>query len=250
MKVIYEPNGRAREYSPLALNVYNSCDFGCTYCYAKRFNRGVVEPRKDIIANLRKQLEEETITKQVLLSFLSDPYCLEEQEYKIMPQILEILLEFNIPIAILTKGVTVLRDFNLLKQFKRCQLGATLTYFEFYNKKHDFEPYAPSTCYRIDMLHRTYNQGIKTFVSFEPVISPLETFRLMEVAKDYAHHYRIGKWNHDKRANEIDWLQFGTDAVEYCRSINKPVYIKNDLAEAMPGFQFRAEERNPELYEI
>lgn len=34
MSVIYEPRGRAREYAPLACNVYSGCDHGCKYCYA------------------------------------------------------------------------------------------------------------------------------------------------------------------------------------------------------------------------
>ena len=34
MNVIYEPKGRAREYSPLACNLYMGCTHGCKYCYA------------------------------------------------------------------------------------------------------------------------------------------------------------------------------------------------------------------------
>ena len=39
MRTIYEPQGRAREYSPLALNHYQGCDHACTYCYARSINR-------------------------------------------------------------------------------------------------------------------------------------------------------------------------------------------------------------------
>lgn len=35
LKVIYNPKGRAREYSEYALNIYNGCDFGCKYCLDK-----------------------------------------------------------------------------------------------------------------------------------------------------------------------------------------------------------------------
>ena len=32
---IYEPRTRAREYCDLAVNIYDSCPHGCTYCYAR-----------------------------------------------------------------------------------------------------------------------------------------------------------------------------------------------------------------------
>ena len=34
MSVIYTPKGAAREYSPLALNLYLQCTHACKYCYA------------------------------------------------------------------------------------------------------------------------------------------------------------------------------------------------------------------------
>ncbi|MFW5803546.1 MAG: hypothetical protein ACOCWJ_06470 [Verrucomicrobiota bacterium] len=36
MKIIYEPKGRAREYAPLACNLFWGCPHGCRYCYAPR----------------------------------------------------------------------------------------------------------------------------------------------------------------------------------------------------------------------
>ena len=37
MQAIYKPKGRALEYAPdgLALNIYDSCPHGCTYCFAR-----------------------------------------------------------------------------------------------------------------------------------------------------------------------------------------------------------------------
>ena len=37
--VIYEPKGKAGEYSKLAANIYNGCGHGCEYCFAPAFLR-------------------------------------------------------------------------------------------------------------------------------------------------------------------------------------------------------------------
>ncbi len=37
--LIYVPKGRAREYSPLALNLYRGCEHRCSYCYCPRIDR-------------------------------------------------------------------------------------------------------------------------------------------------------------------------------------------------------------------
>ena len=56
MSIIYEPTGKAREYSPLAANFYDGCDHGCKYCYAPGIRRKEridyrdnVRPRSDIV---------------------------------------------------------------------------------------------------------------------------------------------------------------------------------------------------------
>jgi DNA repair photolyase len=56
MNVVYEPRGRAREYSGLACNLYRGCTHGCRYCYAPACMRttgekwhAIAEPRTDIL---------------------------------------------------------------------------------------------------------------------------------------------------------------------------------------------------------
>lgn len=43
MKPIYKPKGAALEYCDLTLNIYDSCNYGCAYCFsldrAKRFGK-------------------------------------------------------------------------------------------------------------------------------------------------------------------------------------------------------------------
>ena len=74
MKIIYTPQGRAREYSPLALNIYNGCDHRCSYCYIKTMNSALLSsdnpvPRKDFIKGLTADAKVCDRNTQVLLSF-------------------------------------------------------------------------------------------------------------------------------------------------------------------------------------
>ncbi|MFZ5453843.1 MAG: hypothetical protein ACOZF2_18480 [Thermodesulfobacteriota bacterium] len=39
MAIIYEPRGKAREYSPLAANLYRGYAHACVYCFAPQAAR-------------------------------------------------------------------------------------------------------------------------------------------------------------------------------------------------------------------
>ena len=81
--VIYEPRGKAREYSQLAANLYRGCGHRCVYCYApdsthatkKDFH--IPKPRENVLEKLildSKELQRERSTALVLLCFTCDPY--------------------------------------------------------------------------------------------------------------------------------------------------------------------------------
>ena len=80
MRVIYEPAGKAREYSALALNLYNGCKNGCLYCYVPNFCKkdknqfhSKVEVRQGILKKLVIDCRA-GISEKVLMCFTSDPY--------------------------------------------------------------------------------------------------------------------------------------------------------------------------------
>jgi DNA repair photolyase len=82
MNVIYEPKGRAREYSELACNLYHGCTHGCLYCYAPVCMRTTgedwhskAEPRAHVLAKLEKDAAALSgDSRKILFCFLSDPY--------------------------------------------------------------------------------------------------------------------------------------------------------------------------------
>lgn len=234
-KLIYEPKGKAKEYANLALNIYNGCSHGCKYCYApacmhkthEQFS--VVTPRS--MAGLEKDckiLQDVGCTEQIHLCFTCDPYQPIEQELGHTRNTLEIIKSHGLSVLILTKGGTIAqRDFDLLDASD--SFGITLTCD---NEKdtNEWEPGAAAYFERIENLEAAKRNGIKTWVSFEPVLYPAQTLWLIEQVEHIADMVKLGKLNHNKHAQNIDWHKYAHDAVDLVTRLRLPYYVKVDLA--------------------
>jgi DNA repair photolyase len=262
-KPIYKPTGRALEYSPYALNIYNGCSHGCTYCYAPNVMRrtkedyfSTVSIKKNLFDDLRKQLfyEHETIDEQVLISFIGDAYSPSPDKNLSIRGCLKILHEFNIPTAILTKGGTrCLQDIDLFKMFgDMIQVGQSITWWAKGNEPVPHEPYAMPIGDRIDALKVLKAHGIRTFASFEPVFDIEASLDALRVCADCecVDDYKIGKLNHDPKANTMNWEYFLTKALEILRPMGKLVYIKNDLKACCPSIQLTEVEKCATFHHI
>jgi len=62
----------------------------------------------------------------IWISSVTDPYQSVEEEYKITQKILQKLLLYQFPITVLTKSKLVLRDIDIFRQFKKCEIGMTI----------------------------------------------------------------------------------------------------------------------------
>ncbi len=242
MAGIYEPSGAAREYSPLALNHIKGCDHGCIYCYVpnimKRFDSGYVHTNvymmeeKKLLNQIRNSAKKhENTDKQVLLSFLTDPYSHFNNTTKLTRKVLLILLENRIPVSILTKGgKNVLQDLDIIKEFgANIQVGASLTFTNDLDSK-KWEKNAALPQERFETLQILHDNGIKTWASMEPVIFPDQSLEIMNLTKDFVDSYKIGKLNHFKNhEKKFDWTKFLSDTVAIMRNNNSNFYIKKDL---------------------
>jgi DNA repair photolyase len=242
MAAIYEPKGAAREYSPLALNYITGCDHGCVYCYVpklmKRFRADYVHSNvyikeesklmKEVLASAKKH---QNSPAQVFLSFLTDPYSHFNKKTRLTRRVLEILLEYKIPVSILSKGgANILDDIDVIKRFgPNIQVGGSLTFTsEKDSKKWEKNGALPQE--RFDTLHLLHLEGVRTWASMEPVIYPDQSLEIMEITKDYIDGYKIGKLNHfQNHEKKFDWNKFLRDSVSTMRRNNKLFYIKEDL---------------------
>ena len=247
MSYIYEPKGKAREYSPLALNTYSGgCDHGCRYCYCSGIMRGAwgteAKPRNMSAAILQREARQSA--KQILLSFIADPYCSGEQTHRKTRAALNVLASERCSVAILSKGGSrCLDDLDIFKAWpeSRIKVGATLT-FNSAALSSEWEPGAATPADRVDTLRQLHNAGVETWASIEPVIVPSESLAIIEASLPYCNAYKVGRWNHDARSNSIDWAEFGKAAVDMIRAAGKRLYVKHDLRPHLPDGYLTSQE--------
>ena len=236
MPVIYQPRGKAREYSELACNLFTGCTHACKYCYCPSIMRKSLEewsgnphPRSRIIQQLENEAKKMTgCEKELLFSFMSDPYQNEESAY-ITRCALEIMQNYNFKkVNVLTKaGFRALKDFDLLKK-NGWKFGSTII-FRNESLRAEWEPGAPSIQSRYEAIKEASAQGIYTWVSVEPVVNTDEALKVMADLKQYVDFWKIGKLNHHKEIeSKINWGRFLSDTKKELMGME--YYIKKDLA--------------------
>lgn len=231
MKPIYEPRGAAKEYGDLALNIYTGCPHRCYYCFAPSVLRrdrekfhSDVRPRENIIEETRRQLERDGITgKLIHLCFTCDPY---PTGYDTTPtrEIIKLLKAYGNHVQILTKG-SGRNDFDLLDE--NDWYGVTISGGE----SKENEPGArilPTRLLDIDIAH---NKGIKTWISFEPVLNDEVVKCIIQRWYGLVDKVKIGKLNY--HPSNIDWKAFGVEAEALCRKLGLDYTIKESLLREM-----------------
>jgi len=243
MRTIYRPEGRAAEYSHLAINIYNGCDHNCRYCYVskmpqwrgKDFFKTPAKPREGLLAALTKEAPKYAGTdERVLLCFSCDPYIPAELEHRLTSDVIKILSEHKIPFQVLTKAGTVAaRDFKFYGPDDLYAVTMTTLKRQI---SRNIEPGAAIPESRILSLRLAKLVKIKTWLSLEPVLDAAESLEIIRQTHKLVDLYKIGILNYE--SNEIDWRKFGRDAIALCRELGKDYFIKADLAKYLDGIPF------------
>ncbi|MCR5162549.1 MAG: radical SAM protein [Thermoguttaceae bacterium] len=242
MYVVYEPKGRAREYSDLACNLYMGCPHGCKYCFAPSCMHKTAEywhteitPRKNVISLFAKDARSlRGDSRKILFSFLSDPYQPLEKELHLTRQALEIVKTYHLKSQILTKGSYELirDDFDLMKE-AGTELGITISFMDD-TQRQEWEPAAASVEERVRTLREAHELGIRTWVSLEPVLNAEQGLQVIRALTPFVDYWKVGKLNHMKEIEQqIDWKKFGQEAVQILNDNGANYYIKNDLMNIM-----------------
>lgn len=159
------------------INAYTGCMHSCKYCYAnfiKKFTGhsedwGSFTDIKIHAAHILAKEMKKAYPGRIMMSTVTDPYNPLERKYKITRKILEVLLPYNWPMHILTKSDLVVRDIDLLKQFKNLRVG-----FSFFNHSAEdvinFELGTSTPKNRIKALQELDKHNIRTYAFVAPLL--------------------------------------------------------------------------------
>lgn len=170
-----------------SLNPYRGCEHGCAYCFARPTHAYLgLSPGLDFETRLvarpdaARVLERELGRKgyrpaPLAIGTNTDPYQPIEARYRIMRSILQVLADWNHPVAIVTRSTLIERDIDILGPMAArglAHVGVSVTSLDA-GLARRMEPRAPTPARRLQVIERLAVAGIPVRVMVAPVIPVL-----------------------------------------------------------------------------
>ncbi|WP_019955123.1 PA0069 family radical SAM protein [Yoonia vestfoldensis] len=175
-----------------SVNPYRGCEHGCIYCFARPSHAFLgLSPGLDfetkLIArpNAAEQLRKELSNPRyqpatIAIGTNTDPYQPIEKERRIMRAVLEVLRDFNHPVAIVTKGTLIARDCDILADMAAkglVRVGVSVTTLDPAISR-AMEPRVPLPAARLRVIRTLTDAGIPVRVMASPLIPALTDHEL------------------------------------------------------------------------
>lgn len=185
-----------------SLNPYQGCEHGCVYCYARNtheyygYSAGIDFESKIMV----KQNAPELLRKffdhpkwqpaPISLSGNTDCYQPAERKFEITRKLLEICLEYNNPVGIITKNALVLRDTDILQELAKRRLthvNLSITSLK-EETRLKLEPRTASAKKRLHTVSELTKAGIPVRIMAAPMIPFINSFELPKIMETAADH--------------------------------------------------------------
>lgn len=185
----------------VSINPYKGCEHGCIYCYARPYHAYLsLSPGLDFETRLFYKPDAAALLEQELaapgyrptpinLGSSTDPYQPCEKDLRLTRGVLEVLLKARHPVALVTKGVLVLRDIDLLAEMAKLDLVAVYISLTTLDPalKRILEPRAASPGARLRAIRELRAAGVPVGVNASPMIPRIndhELEHILEAAKE------------------------------------------------------------------
>jgi DNA repair photolyase len=209
-----------------SINPYRGCEHGCIYCYARATHSYLglspgrdfetqIYYKRDASERLRAELASpDYVVSPLALGTNTDPYQPIERKLEITRNLLELMLELEHPVTLVTKGALILRDIDLLAELARRGLVAvsvSLTTLDDELKRR-MEPRTAGPAARLRVIRELASRGIPTGVLLAPIIPGLndhELERMLELAGEHGARsagYVLLRLPHEVEQLFVEWL--------------------------------------------
>ncbi|MBI2190404.1 MAG: PA0069 family radical SAM protein [Planctomycetes bacterium] len=207
-KAILSRNDSPDVHFRWSVNPYRGCFHACAYCYARPsheylgFGSGSdFESRLVVKRNAPERLREELMDESwlgELIAFSGDTDCYQPLEavWKLTRRCLEVCAEFRNPVGIITKGLLIRRDIDVLQAMVSTGYVHVIFSIAFADDEtaRRVEPQAPPPSRRFEALRALSEAGIPTAVLLAPIIPglndrqiPLILERARDAGAQHAH---------------------------------------------------------------
>jgi Radical SAM superfamily len=152
------------------LNTYDKCDFRCIYCVTRSQGASAPKlPRDSVGAAVRAQISRVPADAAVQVGAIADAYPPSESENGVTRPAVEELVADGRPFNVITKGLAVRRDFDLLLASKQSTLVISLCSHED-ERLERLDPRAPRSAERLELARDAREAGIPVTMSIAPWI--------------------------------------------------------------------------------
>ena len=185
-----------------SMNPYQGCEHGCIYCYARNaheywgYSAGLDFERKIIVKKNAPELLRKFLMnpkwecKPISLSGNTDCYQPAEQKFKLTRQLLEVCLEFNQPVGMITKNAGMLRDKDILKKMAEKKLISILVSITSLDEdlRRVMEPRTTTAKQRLRLIKELSDSGVRMGVMLGPMIPGLNEHEMQRIMKAAAEN--------------------------------------------------------------
>ncbi|WP_439156223.1 PA0069 family radical SAM protein [Yoonia sp.] len=175
-----------------SINPYRGCEHGCIYCFARPshaflglspgldFETRLIA-RPNAAEQLRKELSHPRyVPATIAIGTNTDAYQPIERDRGFMRQVLQVLSDFNHPVAVVTKGTLIERDVDILAPMAAkglVRVGISVTTLDPRTSR-AMEPRVPLPKARLRTIRHLTEAGIPVRVMVSPVVPALTDHEL------------------------------------------------------------------------
>ncbi len=176
-------------------NPYRGCQHACAYCYARPshqylgFGAGTDFDRRIVVKTnapevLRRELSRRSwVGDEISFSGNTDCYQPLEASYRLTRRCLEVCRDFRNPVGVITKGILVRRDLDVLSELARVARVRVYVSIPFLDPEvsRALEPGPAAPVRRFEAVRALTDAGLTVGVSLAPMIPGLNDREIPEI---------------------------------------------------------------------